>query len=239
MSFEQKVLDLFIDLRIHLLLENAELGDHFLLRFRVHRFRNTDKQTHGRIVRFGQFPKFRGDGKQGFDAPHVFRGKTHHIGQIILIGDAAIHSSFCLFECFTVPVAAALPDFVQPLHFPNDGGLLEMVGVDAPALADVGLNEAAENFVLVFELPDDAGHIFHTQLQGGTGTLPAADNSIVFGNDQRVHDAYLSDGGLKFIPLGTSDVIKKFLVAGMFVQRSGIFQNDFLSHSVPSSKMKL
>ena len=111
-----------------------------------------------------------------------------------------------------------------------------MVGVDAPALADVGLNEAAENFILVFELPDDAGHIFHAQLQRGAGTLPAADSGVVFGDDQRIHDTHLSNGGFELFPLGTSDVIKKFLVAGMFVQRSGIFQNDFLSPSVPSSK---
>lgn len=37
--------------------------------------------------------------------------------------------------------------FIQPLHFPNDGRLLEMVGVDTATLADVGFNEAAENSV--------------------------------------------------------------------------------------------
>ena len=217
------------------MLENAEQGDHFPLCFRIHCLCNTGQQTHRRIIRFGQLPKFWGDSKQRFDTPHVFWGKTHHISQLILIGNTAVHSIFCLFEGFTMPVSTALTNFIQPLHFPNDRRLLEVIGINAPALTDIRFNQAAEDFIFVFKVPDDAGHCFQPQLQGGTSALPAADNGIVFGDNQRVHDAHLSNRRLKFVPFGAGNIVKKFLVARVLMQSSGIFQNDFLCHGVSSS----
>ena len=71
------------------------------------------------------------------------RGDAHHLRQIGLTSNlfAPMHGGLRL------AITAIDADVMQALHFLDDRRLLEMVGVDAPALADVGFNEAAENSV--------------------------------------------------------------------------------------------